>query len=182
MLSNKDILKDSNALLREKSELVKFPLSKEDKQLIHDMMEYVKNSVDEELCEKYDLSPAVGLAAPQVGVLKQICTIFIKGYEDPEEDYYEEDFELTLINPKIMAHSTSVTNIEDGEQCLSVPDKHDGLTPRYEYIKVRYFDLKGKMKTIELEDFEAIVAQHEMDHLRGVLYYDYFDKPELLIP
>lgn len=180
MLSNKDILNDKNSLLREKSELVKFPLSKDDKTLINDMMEYVKNSVDEQLCEKYDLSPAVGLAAPQVGVLKQICTIFVKGYE--EEEYYEEDFELVLINPKIIAHSTATTNIEDGESCLSVPIKRDGLTPRYAYIKVRYFDIKGNMKTIELEDFEAIVVQHEMDHLRGVLYFDYYDHPELLIP
>lgn len=182
MINNKNIIHDDNMLLRQKSELVKFPLSKDDKQLINDMMEYVKNSIDEELCKKHDLSPAVGLAAPQVGVLKQICTIFIKGYEDEEEDYYEDDFELILINPKIIAHSTSTTKIEDGEQCLSVPTKVDGLTPRYEYIKVRYFDLKGKMQIIELEGFEAIVAQHEMDHLRGVLYYDYFEHPELLIP
>ena len=69
MITMKDVIREGNQLLKEKSVEVQIPLSKEDEELMISMMEYVYNSCDPEFNEKYDLRPAVGLAAPQVTYL-----------------------------------------------------------------------------------------------------------------
>lgn len=168
--TNKDIITDPNPLLREKSTKVEFPLSAEDKKLHDGLREYVINSIDEELAEKYELSPAVGIAAPQVGVLKQMCAIYI------EDESGNAAYDIVLINPRIIAHSVEKTFIDNGEACLSIPDEHKGIIQRYAYIKVRYQDETGDTHVIELDDFLAVVFQHEIDHLSGVLFYDYINE------
>lgn len=168
--TNKDILKDPHPLLREKCEKVEFPLSPEDKRLHDGLREYVINSVDEELAKKYDLSPAVGIAAPQVGVLKQMCAIYV------EDEAGNPVVDIVLINPRIIAHSLEKTFIDNGEACLSIPAEHQGIIQRYAYIKVRYQDENGTTQVIEVEDFLAIVFQHEIDHLSGVLFYDHINE------
>lgn len=167
--TNKDIVCDPSEILRKKSTEVSFPLSEEDSAIIYGLREYVKNSIDEELCEKYDLSPAVGIAAPQVGILKKMCVVYVE-----EDDQVLCD--LMLINPKIIAYSTEKVYIENGEACLSIESEHTGIVERPAYIKVRYDGLDGEKLTVELSDFFAIAVQHEIDHLNGILYYDHIDQ------
>ena len=75
MLKNKDILDEKNKILRTKSKDVTFPLTKKDKQTIDLMIEYLTNSQIEELAEKYDLRPGMGMAAIQLGIPKRYFTV-----------------------------------------------------------------------------------------------------------
>ncbi len=170
IFTNKDLILDPNPILRQKCEKVEFPLTAEDRKLYDGLREYVINSLNEELVEKYDLSPAVGIAAPQVGHTKQMCAIYIENEEG------KIICDIVLINPRIIAHSVEQTYIENGEACLSIRDEHPGLVHRYAYIKVRYQDLEGNIKTLEVNDFMAIAFQHEIDHLNGVLFYDHINQ------
>lgn len=174
MLTNKNIVIDPDKRLRTKCSEVTFPLGQEDTQLINDLREYVINSLDDEKCEKYDISPAVGIAAPQVGVTKQMCVVYIEFID--EENNKKEIIDLQMINPKIMAYSEENIYLENGEACLSIKEKHEGIVHRHAYIKVRYYDLSGKKHIIEAYDFLAIAIQHEIDHLNGILFYDHINK------
>ena len=73
MLRNKDILDEKNKLLRQTSKEVTFPMEQDDLVAIDKMIEYLKNSQIEEIAEKYNLRPGMGMAAVQIGVLKR-CT------------------------------------------------------------------------------------------------------------
>ena len=75
MILMKDITREGNPVLRKKCVDVKIPLSKEDEQTLKDMIEYIVNSQNDELAEKYGLRPGVGLAAPQIGVDKKMLVI-----------------------------------------------------------------------------------------------------------
>ena len=107
MITMKDVIREGNPLLKQKSADVKIPLSKEDEELIISMMEYVYNSCDPEMNEKYDLRPAVGLAAPQLGILMKMIAIVA-----PDESGNEHEF--ALINPKLLSYSDELTNLEGG--------------------------------------------------------------------
>lgn len=99
----------------------------------------------------------VGLAAPQVGVLKKIVVI----------DVTEEgDSPLVLINPEILELSGEQT---DNEACLSVPGK-TGTVTRANYVKVKALNEDMEEIIIEGEGLLARAIQHEVDHLSGVLY------------
>ncbi len=169
IFTNKDLIIDPDPILRHKCAKVDFPLSDEDRNLYDGLREYVINSLDEELVVKYDLSPAVGIAAPQVGQNKQMCAIYIENEEG------KAICDIVLINPRIIAHSVEQTYLENGEACLSIRDEHPGIVHRYAYIKVRYQDLNGNTKVLELNDFMAVAFQHEIDHLNGILFYDHID-------
>jgi len=170
--NNDNLIIDPNdKILRVKCSDVSFPLSKEDKETALGLREYVYMSTFEDRLEELNLNPAVGIAAPQVGITKRICVVYID-FEDGEKT------DLIMINPKIMAHSMEMVFLEGGEACLSIQDAHEGLVNRYAYIKVKYYDLEGKEHLIESEGFEAIAIQHEIDHLNGVLFYDHINKKE----
>ena len=81
MILMKDIIDDHHPLIREISQPVEMPLSQEDEQLLLDMHEFLVNSQDEELSEKYQLRPAVGIAAVQLGILKRMCAIHVLTYD-----------------------------------------------------------------------------------------------------
>ncbi len=98
----------------------------------------------------------VGLAAPQVGVLKRIVVVDIG------------DGPITLINPEIVQEEGE--NIDE-EGCLSVPGK-SGKVLRPKKVTVKYTDIDGEEKTVEGEDLLARAFCHEIDHLEGVLYTD----------
>lgn len=169
-ITNKTIVKDTSSSLRQKSIQVKTPLSKEDHTLLMDMLQYVKDSIDPEKAKTYDLRPAVGISAIQVGIAKQLIAISIRYNEN-------EYFEYALANPKIISHSARYTYLKQGEGCLSVLDTHEGYVKRFAKIKVKAYDaIQKKDILLELEGFEAIVMQHEIDHLDGILFYDHIQK------
>ena len=82
-----------------------------------------------------------------------------------------------LVNPKIVSESVKRCYLESGEGCLSVPKPHEGYVYRAFKVTVKAFDLlKNDFVTYEFKGFGAIVVQHELDHLKGVLYYDHINK------
>ena len=103
----------------------------------------------------YDAN-GVGLAAPQVGILKRVVVI------DIGEGLVE------LINPVILETSGSQT---DDEGCLSVPGKYAPVE-RPNYVKVKAMDRDGNEFIIEGEELMARALCHEIDHLDGILYID----------
>lgn len=170
MITKKDILDDSHKLLREKSEDVKLPLSEKDAKLLDDMMEYLIMSQDAEKAKEYDLNPGVGMAAPQVGVLKKMFVVYTTDENGNLHQY-------ALVNPKIISTSVTKSYLEGGEGCLSVPVSHEGYVKRYNKVKIKAFDhISNKDVLLSLKGYVAIVVQHEYDHLFGVLYYDRINK------
>ena len=168
MITIKDIIDDSHPLIREISKEVKVPLSEEDEKLALDMFEYLKNSQDEEIAEKYDLRPGVGLAAVQVGQLKRMCAIYIPNV-DSEGNVKNID-QWVLVNPKVISYTEKEAYLRHGEGCLSVPEDKSGLVPRHAKITLKAYDaLTKKDVKIVARGFTAICIQHEMDHLEGVL-------------
>ncbi len=168
--TSKEIIKDTQALLRDTSLDVSIPLSKEDQNTLFDLLTYVRYSVDPELSEKYDLRPAVGIAATQVGILKKLLAIVL--YDDNDDIT-----EYALANAKIISHSQQKAYLKGGEACLSVDGLHEGYVPRAARITVEGYDLiQGKEIRIRAKGYEAIVIQHEIDHFFGTLYYDHINK------
>lgn len=110
-----------------------------------------------DLIETMRVEQGVGLAAPQIGVLRRIFVVEI-----------EEVGLYVMINPEIM--ETSGEQL-DYEGCLSVPGK-SGKVNRPNYVKVRYTDLDGNEQVLEAEGFFARAICHENDHLDGILYTD----------
>lgn len=163
------IVKDDNPSLRLKSTVLNLPLQKKYIALAKRMLRYVKDSRDDEKAQKYDLKPAVGLAAPQVGVNVQIIVVVV----DDEDGNF---MEYCLANPKIISHSVQKTALSLGEGCLSVEVEHQGLVHRSARIKVRAFDvLTNEMVEFRADGYLAVVLQHEIDHLNGVLFYDHIN-------
>ena len=106
-----------------------------------------------ETMHKYN---GVGLAAPQVGVLKRVIVI----------DLYEEGTQYKLVNPVIIKQKGDQ---ECEEGCLSFPNQF-GKVVRHKKVKVKALDLDGKKVTLEAEDLLAQALQHEIDHLDGELF------------
>ena len=115
------------------------------KDLIYDMYETM-----------YD-AQGVGLAAPQVGILKRIVVIDIG-----------DDHPLTLINPEVVEADGSQTGQEG---CLSVPGK-SGMVTRPNHVKVKALDINMKPIIVEGEELLARALCHEIDHLEGKMYVD----------
>src|SRR5699024_1876586 len=169
MLTMKDVVRDGHPALRKKSTEVTIPLSAEDKELLEEMLTFVKNSQDEELAETYDLRSGVGIAAPQLGVNKRLVAIH---FEDDNEKLYS----YKLVNPKIISHSVEKAYLPSGEGCLSVDEDIDGYVPRYARITVKAFTPDGEDIKLRLRGLPSVVFQHEIDHLNGVIFYDHINK------
>lgn len=172
MLTMKDVIREGHPTLRKVAEELTFPLTDEEKDLAAEMLQFLKNSQDPELAEKYELRPGVGIAAPQVDVSKRLIAVHVPS-EDPEDPLPE--FSEVLINPKIVSHSVQQTCLSEGEGCLSVDREVPGYVPRHKRIRVEYFDVDGNKQKKRLKNFPAIVVQHEIDHLNGVMFYDRID-------
>ena len=114
----------------------------------------------DDMYETMDVAYGVGLAAPQVGILKRLIVIDNRDEEDGKRFY--------MINPEIFEKEGEEVSMEG---CLSVPGKQ-GTAKRAKDIKVKYNDIDGNEKIMEAEDFLARIIQHEVDHLDGVLYTD----------
>lgn len=171
MITMKDFPAEDADVIRKVLEPVTFPLSEEDRNKCLEMRDYLVNSQDEELSARYGLRPGVGLAANQIGWDKQIFAIYIA---DIDEEIGENVVILDEIclNPKVLSHSVNKQALKEGEGCLSVRRDVPGFVPRSQRIRFEYYDLDGQKKEMKLRGYPAIVAQHELDHLRGHLFYD----------
>ena len=120
----------------------------------------------DDMLETMYAAPGIGLAAIQVGVpLNIIVMDLAKEGEDPKPQYF--------INPEILKLTDEQKPYEEG--CLSVPDVFDEID-RSERVQLRYLDYNGKEVTEWAEDLYAVCIQHEMDHLKGILFIDYLSR------
>ena len=118
----------------------------------------------DDMLETMYAAAGVGLAAPQVGVLKRVIVI-----DTHDEGEGEAPRPLFLVNPEIVARSEEKICHEEG--CLSVPDQHAEVM-RFAEVRVRYLDYHGEAREVAADGLLAIALQHEIDHLDGILYID----------
>ncbi len=169
ILPNIKILDEKNKLLHQKSKDVIFPLSDKDKKNIEDMLLYLKMSQIDEYNEKYNLRAGMGLAYPQIGILKRIFVIV----EELEDHTFKN---YVVINPKIKSQSEELIYVGEGEGCLSVNREVEGIVPRNARITVEAYDIEGNPYTIRVREDIAVAFQHEIDHLNGILFVDKINK------
>lgn len=169
------IVKDNKPSLREKCKPVEMPLSKENKELIDEMLQYLLLTQDEDYRKKHpNVREGVGLAAPQVGHnLRMIVISYATGDEKNPRVQYQ------LVNPRIVVNSIKKCYLSGGEGCLSVDGEHRGKVYRDFKIVVKAYEASlGQDVEITARGYDAIVLQHEIDHLDGILFYDRIDKKD----
>lgn len=120
----------------------------------------------QDMAETMYAAPGVGLAAPQIGVSKRFIVV------DPNSGDPDSEGPEYYANPIVVKGSGEIT-CEEG--CLSLPDFFEDVK-RHEFITLRYQDLKGETHEVELEGFHAVVLQHEIDHLEGILAIDHVSR------
>ena len=176
IINNDTIIKDSDPRIRQISQPVSLPLSDEDKDLLQQMFRYVVDSTDEEIAEKENLRPAVGISAIQLGIPKQLTAV---SFEDVDKNGETIRHEFMLANPHIVSSSVQKAYLKGGEGCLSVEEEHEGYVVRSARIKVKAFDLiRNSQVEIRARGYLAIVLQHEIDHFSGILFYDRIDSED----
>lgn len=112
------------------------------------------------------ISMGVGIAAPQVGILKNI--IWVQRF-----DKEDAPFEVYL-NPRILKYSEKTQTVREG--CLSIPNRSDTLNSRSFSISIEYDTMNAEHKSESVEGFTSVIFQHEIDHLNGILYLDHLQK------
>ena len=136
------------------------PILRKKSREITEITERIKTTL-EDMRETMEHSGGVGIAGPQIGVMRRMFVAKPFPDENPEDIYY-------MINPEIY----EMEGEEEGEEgCLSVPGMQ-GTVVRPQTIKMKAQDLNGDWHDYEFEDFAARVMCHEYDHLEGVLYTD----------
>ena len=151
LINNDTIIKDNDPLIRKKSADVVLPLNEEDRTLLMEMLKYVDESTIPEIAKK-------------------MTAIIIKDEEGKKECEY------ALVNPKIISNSVEKACLSSGEGCLSVVEEHEGLVYRSARVKVKAYDaLKNEEIIIKADGYLAIVLQHELDHFKGILFYDHIN-------
>jgi len=131
------------------------PILRKISKVVKNIDERTQILIDDMLDTMYEAN-GVGLAAPQVGILKRVVIIDIG------------DGPIILINPEIVEANGEVKDVEG---CLSVPGKQ-GNVIRPQYVKVKAEDRDGNSIEIQGEDLLARALCHEIDHLNGILYTD----------
>lgn len=153
--------------------------NKQDSILLRTKSQYVKPDINDAVLKTFvkrlyktvtdSLSLGVGIAAPQVGILKNV--IWVQRFD--KEDF---PFEVYL-NPKIIEYSEEKQTQREG--CLSIPNRTETLNSRSYSIKIEYDTMQAEHKTETIEGFTAVIFQHEIDHLNGILYIDLLNKEEV---
>ena len=152
-IKNRKVITYKNKLLRKKSSGVK-NIDNEIKEIVKSM-----NNIK-------SLYNGIGLAAVQIGILKRIITIDLTKKQD---DKLIKPIQVNLINPVILSKSERQEYATEG--CLSVPGKQ-GDVQRNFWVEIEGYTLNGEYFHKKLYDLAARVAQHEIDHLDGILFID----------
>ena len=149
----KKILVEPNKLLREVSRPIK-EVNKEIQLLMDDMLETMYSA------------NGIGLAAIQIGVPKNLIVIDLMTKEKKKNPMF-------FVNPKIIKKSTKMSKYEEG--CLSIPNLFAEVQ-RPSECEVEYLDYEGRKKILKASGLLATCIQHEIDHLKGILFIDYLSK------
>lgn len=148
---------DDSILLRTKSTDFQLPKDAKSAQFLAERM---RSTVTD------SASMGVGIAAPQVGVLKNL--IIVQRFDLPSEPL------VAYYNPKITSYSKLKQPCLEG--CLSIPNRMDTTRNRAYAILLEYDLLDGTREKELIEDFTAVIFQHEIDHLNGILFLDHLDQ------
>ena len=149
----KKILTEPDPLLRQVSTPVE-NVGEEERKLMDDMLETMY------------AAPGIGLAAIQIGIPKRIIVMDISKEDGKKEPRY-------FVNPVIKNKDPLKFTYEEG--CLSVPNQFAEID-RPSKCEVEYLDYYGKKKLLKADGLLATCIQHEMDHLEGILFFDYLSK------
>ena len=170
-ISQDDIIREDNPIIREVSKEVIWPLSKNDLTIMNQMIDYVRSSQDEESTEDRKLRSAYGISAIQLGHPKKMMYVRLEN----NQGFQPEEF--ALINPRIVKLSERKGALEEGEGCLSVDREVEGYVVRSYSVKIIAIDHFTE-REIEIEAYglTSIVLQHEMDHFLGIMFYDRINK------
>lgn len=133
------------------------PVLREKSQPVTEFNDELKSTISE-MFDDMIKANGVGLAAPQVGILKRFFVIIS-----------DDDVRRVFINPQIIATSTELCPYEEG--CLSIPGIYEEIM-RPKSVTVQAMNEKGKSFTLEADGLLARIIQHEYDHLDGMLYID----------
>jgi peptide deformylase len=120
----------------------------------------------DDMLETMYAAPGIGLAAIQIGVPKQVIVMDLAGPDEPRAPRY-------FVNPEILWASEETAPYEEG--CLSIPEIYDEVE-RPAKVKLKYLGYDGKEVIEDAEGLFAVCIQHEMDHLKGVLFIDYLSR------
>lgn len=120
----------------------------------------------DDMLETMYAAPGIGLAAIQIGVPKQVIVMDLAGPDEEKQPRY-------FVNPQILESSQDTQPYEEG--CLSVPEIYDEVE-RPAKVKLKYLNYHGEEVIEEAEGLFAVCIQHEMDHLKGVLFIDYLSR------
>ena len=149
----KKILVEPNKLLRQVSQPVK-EVNKQIQKLMDDMLETMYSA------------NGIGLAAIQIGEPKNLIVIDLLTKEKKKNPMF-------FVNPKIVKKSTKMSKYEEG--CLSIPNLFAEVQ-RPSECEVEYLDYEGRKKILKASGLLATCIQHEIDHLKGILFIDYLSK------
>ncbi|MDW4550237.1 peptide deformylase [Defluviimonas sp. D31] len=130
---------------------------------VTEITDELRRAADDMLQTMYD-APGVGLAGPQVGLMKRILVM------DCVKDPDAAPKPMVLINPEITWSSEAVNTYEEG--CLSIPEQYAEVTRPAE-VAVRWLTLDGTAEEERFDGLWATCVQHEIDHLDGKLFIDY---------
>ncbi len=130
----------------------------------------IRSLVDDMFETMYDAPNGIGLAAPQIGVLKRVVVMDL--VKDPEEEGLEAEPRV-FINPEITSVGEALDTHEEG--CLSIPEYYGEVT-RPDRCTVEFLDLEGNRQSLDCEDTLAFAVQHEVDHLNGKLVIDFLSR------
>lgn len=117
----------------------------------------------DDMVETMHAANGIGLAAPQVGVLKRVIVVDVARPDDPPQPY-------CLANPEVLWCSPEEIVNEEG--CLSLPDQFAEVS-RPEWVRVRFLDRENEIREMEATGVLARCVLHEIDHLQGVLFVDH---------
>jgi len=152
------------------------PVLRETAQAIPNVQEEWVQILIDQLMATLSHSNGVGIAAPQVGYSHQLLIVASRpNVRYPNAPQMEP---IAMINPCLIAQSHEQTT--DWEGCLSVPGLRAPV-PRCHEIEVSYTTREGKLKQQVLTGFIARIFQHELDHLKGLVFLDHINTPEQVI-
>ena len=150
--------------------------NKTDSLLLRKKSSYIKANPKDMILQRFikrlyatvtdSMSMGVGIAAPQVGILKNIIWV-------QRLDKDNLPFEVYL-NPEITNYSEEIQRVREG--CLSIPNRSEILNIRAQSITIEYDTMQAKHKTETIDGFTSVIFQHEIDHLNGILYLDHLTK------
>lgn len=141
------------------------PILKEVSKPVAEVTDATRKLMDDMLETMYD-APGIGLAAVQIGEPVNVIVMDLaREGQDPQPKYF--------VNPEILELVEEVKPYQEG--CLSVPDVYDDID-RSERVQITYLDYNGERVTEWAEDLYAVCIQHEMDHLKGIVFIDYLSR------